>query len=109
MLRSARTTRIARTFTLPTIAIIAAACGGEVKDVKDVAGDTANPVARITVPGPKDTSTGTVVSTSASTQPVSIAEGEKVYQEKRYADAAALFPDGWKTHKPYLRTTRQPV
>jgi len=25
------------------------------------------------------------------------------------ADAAALFPDGWKTHKPYLRTTRQPV
>ena len=24
------------------------------------------------------------------------------------ADAAALFPDGWKTHKPYLRTTRQP-
>jgi alkyl hydroperoxide reductase subunit AhpC len=23
-------------------------------------------------------------------------------------DAAALFPDGWKTHKPYLRTTRQP-
>jgi len=91
MLRSARTTRIARTFTLPTIAIIAAACGGEVKDVKDVAGDTANPVARITVPGPKDTSTGTVVSTSASTQPISIAEGEKVYQEKRYADAAALF------------------
>jgi len=91
MLRSARTTRIARTFTLPTIAIIAAACVGEVKDVKDVAGDTANPVARITVPGPKDTSTGTVVSTSTSTQPVSIAEGEKVYQEKRYADATALF------------------
>jgi Tfp pilus assembly protein PilF len=91
MLRSARTTRIARTFTLPTIAIIAAACGGEVKDVKEVAGDTANPVARITVPGPKDTSTGTVVSTSTPTQPVSIAEGEKIYQEKRYADAAALF------------------
>ena len=62
MLRSARTTRIGRTFTLPTIAIIAAACGGEVKDVKDVAGDTTNPVARVTVPGPKDTSTGTVVS-----------------------------------------------
>jgi len=91
MLRSARTTRIARTFTLPTIAIIAAACGGEVKDVKEVAGDTANPVARITVPGPKDTSTGNVISPGTSTQPVSIAEGEKVYQEKRYADAAALF------------------
>jgi len=23
-------------------------------------------------------------------------------------DAAALFPDGWTTHKPYLRTTKQP-
>ena len=89
MLRSARCTRIARTFVLPTIAIIAAACGAEVKDVNEVAGDTANPVARITVPGPTDSSTGTVV--SRPTSAVSIAEGEKVYQEKRYADAAALF------------------
>jgi len=24
------------------------------------------------------------------------------------ADAAALFPEGWTTHKPYLRTTKQP-
>ena len=23
-------------------------------------------------------------------------------------DAKAMFPDGWKTHKPYLRTTKQP-
>ena len=90
MLRSARTTRIARTFTLPTIAIIAAACGGEVKDGKQVAGDTTNPVATITAPGPTDSSAGTVVS-STPTQAVSIAEGEKVYREKRYADAAALF------------------
>jgi len=90
MLRSARNTRIARTLTLPAIAIIAAACGVEVKDVKDVAGDSTNPVATITVPGPIDSSTGTVVS-STPTQAVSIAEGEKVYQEKRYADAAALF------------------
>ncbi len=89
MLRSARSTRIAQTFTLST-AIIAAACGGEVKDVKEVVGDSANPVATITVPGPTDSSTGTVVS-STPTQAVSIAEGEKVYQEKRYADAAALF------------------
>ena len=91
MLRSARSTRIAHTFTLPAIAIIAAACGGEVKDVKEVAGDTANPVARITVPGPIDSSTGTVVSTSTPTQVVSVAEGEQAYREKRYADAAALF------------------
>ena len=90
MLRSARSTRIAQTFTLPTVAIIAAACGGEVKNVKEVVGDSANPVATITVPGPTDTSTGTVVS-NTPTQAVSIAEGEKVYQEKRYADAAALF------------------
>jgi superkiller protein 3 len=90
MLRSARSTRIAQTFTLPTIAIIAAACGGEVKDVKEVVGDSANPVATITVPGPTVSSTGTVVS-STPTQAVSIAEGEKMYQEKRYADAAALF------------------
>ena len=48
MLRSARSTRIARTFALPTIAIIAAACGGEVKDVKEVVGDSTNPVATIT-------------------------------------------------------------
>ena len=89
MLRSARSTRIAQTFTLST-AIIAAACGGEVKDVKEVVGDSTNPVATITVPGPTDSSTGTVVS-STPTQAVSIAEGEKVYQEKRYADAAALF------------------
>src|SRR5678815_1614260 len=90
MLRSARSTRIAQTFTLPTIAIIAAACGGEVKNVKEVVGDSANPVATITVPGPTVSSTGTVVS-STPTQAVSIAEGEKVFQEKRYADAAALF------------------
>jgi tetratricopeptide (TPR) repeat protein len=89
MLRSARSTRIAQTFTLST-AIIAAACGGEVKDVKEVVGDSTNPVATITVPGPTDSSTGTVVS-STPTQAVSIAEGEKMYQEKRYADAAALF------------------
>jgi len=49
MLRSARSTRIAQTFTLPTVAIIAAACGGEVKNVKEVVGDSANPVATITV------------------------------------------------------------
>ena len=90
MLRSARSTRIAQTFTLPTVAIIAAACGGEVKNVKEVVGDSANPVATITVPGPTDTSTGTVVS-NTPTQAVSIAEGEKVFQEKRYADAAVLF------------------
>jgi TolA-binding protein len=90
MLRSARSTRIAQTFTLPTIAIIAAACGGEVKNVKEVVGDSANPVATITVPGPTVSSTGTVVS-NTPTQAVSIAEGEKVFQEKRYADAAALF------------------
>ena len=23
-------------------------------------------------------------------------------------DAKSMFPDGWKTHKPYLRTTKQP-
>src|SRR6476646_7038477 len=91
MLRSARSTRIAQPLALPTIAITAAACGGDVKDVKGVTGDSANPVARITVPGPTDSSTGTVVSSSTPTQAVSIAEGEKVYQEKRYADAAALF------------------
>jgi len=90
MLRSARSTRIAQTFTLPTIAIIAAACGGEVKNVKEVVGDSANPVATITVPGPTVSSTGTVVS-NTPTQAVSIAEGEKVFQEKRYADAAVLF------------------
>ena len=91
MLRSARSTRIAQILTLPTIAIIAAACGGEVKDVKGVTGDSANPVARITVPGPIDSSSGTVASPSTPTQAVSIAEGEQVYREKRYADAAALF------------------
>jgi predicted Zn-dependent protease len=89
MLRSARSTQ---TFTLSTIAIIAAACGGEVKDVKEVATDSAAPVvATITVPGPTDPSSGTAVSSSTPTQAVSIAEAEKVYREKRYADAAALF------------------
>lgn len=23
-------------------------------------------------------------------------------------EAKGMFPDGWKTHKPYLRTTKQP-
>ena len=85
MLRTARTNQIV---TLAA-AMAFTACGGEIKEPKDVNPDTTTPVvATVSVPGPTDTSTGSV---STVTQVVSIAEGEKMYQERQYGDAAALF------------------
>jgi len=82
MLRSARTTQI---FTVAT-AIALTACGGEIKDPKDV-NPTVTPVA---VSGTADSSTGSVGTSTAVTQVV-LTEAERVYREKRYSDAAALF------------------
>ncbi len=88
MLRTTRTTQI---FTLTAISLVAA-CGGEIKDVKEVAKDSTEPVvATISVPGPKDSSSGSVVTSSPATQVATITDGEKAYSEKRYADAAAIF------------------
>src|SRR4029453_833670 len=88
MLRTARSTRI---FTLTTLSL-AAACGGEIKDVKQVAKDSTEPVvATISVPGPKDSSSGSVVTSSPETQVASMTDGEKAYREKRYVDASAIF------------------
>jgi predicted Zn-dependent protease len=87
MLRTARIARTAQLFTITSAALIAA-CGGEIKDVKEVA---------------KDTSTGTVTTSSAVAQPVtqpvtpavsqavSLGEAESVYKERKYSDAAGLF------------------
>jgi predicted Zn-dependent protease len=87
MLRTARTNQV---FTLAA-ALAFTACGGEIKDVKEVTPDSSAPVvARISVPGPTDSSTGNVTSNTV-TQVVSLSEGEQVYREKRYSDAAALF------------------
>jgi len=86
MLRTARTNQL---FTLAA-AMAFTACGGEIKDVKEVTPDSSAPVvARISVPGPTDSSTSTVNNTP--TQAVALSEGEQVYREKRYSDAAALF------------------
>ena len=91
MLRAARTTHTGRIFTLAT-ALAVAACGGEIKDVKEVAAESAAPsVTPVAVPGPKDSSGSIVGTTSAVTQVVSLTEAEKVYREKQYGDAAALF------------------
>jgi len=81
MLRTART---ARTFTLTAATLTLAACGAEIKDVKEVAKDSTEPVvATVAVPA--------VVTSSPETQVVSISDGEKAYQEKRYDDAVAIF------------------
>ena len=86
MLRTAHTTRI---FTLTAATLTLAACGGEIKDVKEVAKDSAEPVvATVTVPAP--TASGAVTA-NAETQVVSISDGENAYQEKRYDDAVAIF------------------
>ena len=87
MLRPARTNRI---FTIAaTVAL--AACGGEVKDVKEMAAESPNPVARVEVPPAKDPMSSTSASTTTVSQTVSLTEAEQVYREKRYDDAAALF------------------
>ena len=86
MLRTARTNQV---FTLAA-AMAFTACGGEIKDVKEVTPDSSAPVvARISVPGPTE-STGNANS-STPTQVVALSEAEQVYREKRYGDAAALF------------------
>jgi len=89
MLRTAHTTRI---FTLTAATLTLAACGGEIKDVKEVAKDSAEPVvATVTVPAPKESAGGAVISSNPETQIVTISDGEKAYQEKRYDDAVAIF------------------
>jgi len=62
MLRTARTTQL---FTLTAAASLVAACGSEIKDVKEVGQDSTPVVATVTVPGPKDSSSGTVVTSNA--------------------------------------------
>ena len=103
MLRTARTTHFihdrfitlrAAGFALASAALIAAstACGGEIKDVKEVSVDSATPsTTPATTSVGKDSSAGSVGTTPAVVQPVSLAEAEGVYREKRYGDAAALF------------------
>jgi Flp pilus assembly protein TadD len=91
MLRTARTARTAQLFTLTAAASLIAACGAEVKDVKEVTQDSTPVVATVTVPGPKDSSGGTVVTPSSETKAVSITDGDKAYRETRYADAEAIF------------------
>ena len=89
MLRTARTTQL---FTLTAAASLIAACGGEIKDVKEVAQDSTTPVvATVTVPGPTDSAGGTVVTSNPDTKTVSMTDGDKAYSEKRYADAEAIF------------------
>jgi Tfp pilus assembly protein PilF len=85
MLRTARTTQL---FTITAAASLIAACGAEVKDVKDVAQNSTPVVATVTVPGPMDSAGGNVVT---ETKAVSMTEGDKAYSEKRYADAEAVF------------------
>lgn len=88
MLRSARTTHV---FSIATAALIVA-CGGEIKEPKDVNPVSSTPsVTPVSVPGPKDSSTGNGVGSSTVTQVVSLADAESVYREKRYSDAAAMF------------------
>ena len=88
MLRSARTTQI---FTAAT-AIVLTACGGEIKDPKDINPSSSTPtVTPVAVSGTADSSTGNVGTSSAVTQVVSLSDAETVYREKRYSDAAALF------------------
>ncbi len=84
MLCSARITRI---FTLTSAALIAA-CGGEIKDVKEVARDTSTGAV-----GTSTAVTPTVTQpvTPAVSQAVSLTEAEGVYKEKKYSDAAGLF------------------
>src|SRR5687768_12918430 len=97
MLRSARTARITATndrvatvramaFALASVALVATAiaCGTEIKEPKDVAVDSATPVATI------DSSGGNVTPT-VPVPPVSISEAETAYRDKRYADATKLF------------------
>jgi len=89
MLRTARTTQL---FTLTAASLTLAACGGEIKDVKEVAGDSTTPVvATISVPGPTDSAGGTVGTSNPETPVASISDGEQAYQEKRYSDAVAIF------------------
>src|SRR5262245_27665568 len=89
MLRTAHTSRI---FTLTAATLTLAACGGEIKDAKEVAKDSTEPVvATVTVPAPKESTGGAVVGSNPETQVVSISDGEKAYQEKRYDDAVAIF------------------
>src|SRR5262249_52596411 len=76
-------------FTLATATVIAA-CGGEIKDVKDVnAASTTPTVTPVAVSG-TDSSKGSV-STSTVTQVVSMSDAESVYREKRYGEAAGMF------------------
>src|SRR5678815_3265198 len=90
MLRTARTARTAQIFTFAATAVLAA-CGGEIKDVKEMSAESPNPTATISVP-PANPTVGTTTSgTSTVTQAVSLTEAEQVYHEKRYDDAAALF------------------
>ena len=86
-----RTTRSTQLFTVTAAASLIAACGGEIKDVKEVAQDSTPVVATITVPGPKDSSGGTVVTSNTDTKAVSMTDGDTAYSEKRYADAEAIF------------------
>jgi tetratricopeptide (TPR) repeat protein len=86
MLRTARTAQI---FTIAATAVFAA-CGGEIKDVKEMSAESPNPTARISVP-PANPTTSTTTETGTVTQIVSLTEAEQVYREKRYSDAAALF------------------
>jgi predicted Zn-dependent protease len=88
MLRTARTTQV---FTLAA-ALGITACGGEIKDVKEVAKDSSAPtITPVSVSGTKDSATGNVSTPTTVTQAVSITEAEQVYREKRYVDAVALF------------------
>jgi predicted Zn-dependent protease len=92
MLRSTRTARTTTQILTLTSATLLAACGSEIKDVKDVTKDSAAPTtSSVVVSQVKDTAGGNVGTSSAVSQTVSLGEAEGVYRDKKYSDAAGLF------------------
>lgn len=68
--------------------IVAAACGGEVKEVGEVEVPSTTPVA---APATTDSAGGSVTPENAVVQKVALTDAERVYREKRYEDATQLF------------------
>ncbi len=64
------------------------ACGGELKEVGEVASPSDTPVVASST---TDSSGVSVTPGKTVAQPVSLADAERAYQEKRYAEAAELF------------------